>query len=54
MEYLHKSDMKVHGDLKTSNCLINHRWTLKISDFGFAAYRIHNYVTENEKFTGQS
>jgi len=52
MEYLHKSPLKAHGMLKSTNCLLNVRWTLKISDFGLSAYRIHDYDTEHEKYTG--
>jgi len=52
MEYLHKSPLQVHGMLKSNNCLLNARWTLKIADFGLSAYRIHRYDTEHEKYTG--
>jgi len=52
MEYLHRSPLKLHGMLKSSNCLLNVRWMLKISEFGLAAFRVRNYMTENEKYTG--
>ncbi|KAH9525533.1 Nitrogen permease reactivator protein [Bulinus truncatus] len=34
MEYLHKTTLRSHGNLKSSNCVIDSRWVLKITDFG--------------------
>ncbi|CAL1546287.1 unnamed protein product, partial [Lymnaea stagnalis] len=34
MEYLHKTPLRSHGNLKSSNCVIDSRWVLKITDFG--------------------
>lgn len=34
MNYLHRSPIKSHGALKSSNCLVDSRFALKISDFG--------------------
>ena len=36
-----KSVFKNHGNLKTSNCLIDSRWVLKISDFGLKHFKDH-------------
>lgn len=34
MNYLHLSAIGSHGRLKSSNCVVDSRWTVKISDFG--------------------
>lgn len=39
MIYLHESPLKFHGFLCTSNCLIDSRWVVKISDFGLHAFK---------------
>lgn len=39
MIYLHESPLKYHGLLCTSNCLIDSRWVVKLSDFGLQAFK---------------
>jgi len=34
MLFLHSSDMGTHGNLRSSNCVVTSRWTLKLADFG--------------------
>eukprot|EP00058_Branchiostoma_floridae_P027008 XP_002612499.1 hypothetical protein BRAFLDRAFT_75379 [Branchiostoma floridae] len=34
MDFLHRSALVSHGDLKSSNCVIDSRWMLKITDYG--------------------
>lgn len=39
MAYMHSSDVKSHGNLKSSNCLVDSRWVLKITDYGLPSFR---------------
>ncbi|XP_063399114.1 atrial natriuretic peptide receptor 1-like [Mytilus trossulus] len=34
LEYLNKSELKYHGNMKSTNCVVDSRWTCKLSDFG--------------------
>lgn len=34
MSYLHASDIQVHGRLKSTNCVMDNRMVVKITDFG--------------------
>ncbi|XP_039608847.1 atrial natriuretic peptide receptor 1 [Polypterus senegalus] len=39
MDYLHKSPLKSHGYLSSSNCVVDSRFVLKITDFGLSGLR---------------
>lgn len=39
MLYIHSTKLRCHGNLKSSNCLLDSNWTLKIGDFGLQELR---------------
>ncbi|XP_025194513.1 atrial natriuretic peptide receptor 1 [Melanaphis sacchari] len=39
MCYLHSSELRSHGGLKSSNCVVDSRFVLKIADFGLRSLR---------------
>ncbi|XP_061169478.1 atrial natriuretic peptide receptor 1-like [Saccostrea echinata] len=38
MKYIHSSILKSHGSLKSSNCIIDNRWTVRVTDYGVSAF----------------
>uniref|UniRef100_A0A673ABJ6 Guanylate cyclase n=1 Tax=Sphaeramia orbicularis TaxID=375764 RepID=A0A673ABJ6_9TELE len=55
MEFIHKSNMKFHGNLKPSTCLVDSRLQIKLSGFGLWEFKygnsqslccMDNFVTE--------
>jgi hypothetical protein len=45
MIYIHNSEIKSHGNLKSSTCYVDSRWVLKISGFGLNKFK---YVPPTE------
>uniref|UniRef100_A0A0N4ZDR2 Guanylate cyclase n=1 Tax=Parastrongyloides trichosuri TaxID=131310 RepID=A0A0N4ZDR2_PARTI len=39
LQVIHKSQIKIHGNLTSRNCLVDERWKLKLSDFGLEMFR---------------
>lgn len=39
MHFLHSTDIRSHGNLKSSNCVVDSRFVLKITDFGLHELR---------------
>lgn len=39
MLYIQSSELRCHGNLKSSNCLLDSNWTLKVADFGLHKLR---------------
>lgn len=55
LAYLHKSDLRFHGNLKSSNCLIDSRWACKLTDFAprhLQGEDIDDKEGEDEKYAG--
>ena len=53
MKYIQKSAVRSHGSLKSSKCLIDSRWVLKVSGFGLVKFRegaSNNEETEFKHF----
>ena len=51
MIYLHQQmqvpePKRVHGNLKSTNCLVDSYWNLKLTDFGLQ--RWHSHVNDDE------
>lgn len=47
MQYLHNTSVHSHGRLKSSNCVVDSRFVLKITDFGLHELR-KTSLGENE------
>ncbi|XP_015779320.1 PREDICTED: atrial natriuretic peptide receptor 2-like [Acropora digitifera] len=54
MEHIHSVDIKFHGHLTSSNCVVDSRWVLKITDHGLREFKSANDLlstrrTNNER-----
>lgn len=56
MTYLHESELRSHGRLKSSNCIVDGRWVLKITDFGlwdFKESELDQDINEHAHYQSQ-
>lgn len=54
MLFLHSSEVKSHGNLSSTNCVVDSRFTLKITDFGLPSLRTRNYEYDEKFFKSKS
>ena len=50
MSYLHSTDIKSHGKLKSSNCVVDGRWVLKITDYGLNKFKANQADREEGEY----
>ncbi|XP_077986228.1 atrial natriuretic peptide receptor 1-like [Glandiceps talaboti] len=46
MEYIHKSDVISHGNLKSTTCVIDKTWVLKVTGFPFKVPQLTGHTTK--------
>ncbi|XP_041363434.1 receptor-type guanylate cyclase Gyc76C-like [Gigantopelta aegis] len=46
--FLQETELMYHGNLKSSNCVVNSRWTLQLTDFSLPYVRASTYSKEDE------
>lgn len=57
MQYLHTHSLRCHGNLKSSNCLVDSRWVLKLSSYGLHPFKREvksEEVGEYQKYKGRT
>ncbi|ESP02584.1 hypothetical protein LOTGIDRAFT_237906 [Lottia gigantea] len=50
LSYLHTSEIRVHGNLKSTNCVVDSRFVVKITDFGLRYFREVEKEEEDESY----
>jgi len=49
MLYIHHSKLGFHGRLKSSNCVVDNRWMLKVTDYGLTRF-LHIPFNDEQQF----
>ena len=50
MLFLHGTELKFHGNLTSANCVVDSRFTLKLTDFGLMMLHQSNNLESEEKY----
>ncbi|XP_055343849.1 atrial natriuretic peptide receptor 1-like [Paramacrobiotus metropolitanus] len=50
MTFVHNSFIACHGSLKSPNCLISERFTIKITDYGLNVFPVHPPAVEADEY----
>ncbi len=53
MIYIHSSEIKCHGNLTSANCVVDSRFTLKITDFGLSAFQAPQFDHDEQIYKGK-
>lgn len=49
MNFIHGSNIKTHGNLKSTNCLVDSRWMIKLTDYGLHKFKQGEKQIETEE-----
>ena len=50
MLFLHGSELKYHGNLTSANCVVDSRFTLKLTDFGLTMLHSSSNIESDDKY----
>ncbi|XP_077991656.1 speract receptor-like [Glandiceps talaboti] len=51
MTYIHNSSIKSHGNLKSSNCVVDNRWLLQITDYGLHEFKKGQLADNDDEYS---
>lgn len=54
MLFIHSSEIKCHGNLTSANCVVDSRFTLKITDFGLPLIQWSEINSEKEFYKSRT